>query len=118
MLIFGLIGAACLYAVLYLLYLAADSRLTSATSTLAVINEMLFVPQNNIFFLLRCLILITLFYVVADALLNPVRRQLRNRRRRRADDEYNKKAFRGVKPKTAPTVDEDGDPNSPLYPHY
>ena len=117
MLIIGLIGAACLYAVLYLLYLAADSQVSNSTSTLAVINEMLFVPQANVFFLLRCLILITLVYVIADAFLNPARRQLRSIKRRRKDEEYNKKAFRGVKPPPQPE-EEESDVNSPLYPHY
>ena len=120
MLIIGLIGAAILYVVLYLLYLAAESQVTGANSTLALINEMLFVPQANVFFLLRCLILITLAYVVADTLWNPARRELRKAKRRRHDKEYDKKAFRGVKPITPPESDEeeDGDPNSPLHPHY
>jgi len=116
MLIFGLIGAAALYAVLYLAYLAADSRLSS-TPTLAVINEMLFVPEGQIFFILRCLLIITFFYVIADALLNPARRSLRSRKRRRQESEYDKKAFRGVKP-IAPPAEEDSDPNSPLHPRY
>ena len=117
MLIFGLIGAAALYAVLYLAYLAADSRLSSSTSTLAVINEMLFVPEGNVFFILRCLLLITFFYVVADTLLNPARRRLRGRKRRRKESAYDKKAFRGVKP-PAPPKEEDADSNPPLSPHY
>lgn len=117
MLIIGLIGAAALYAILYLLYLAADARLSSSSSALSVINEMLFVPEGTVFFLLRCLILITFFYVVADALLNPARRQLRNRKHRRKDAEYDKKVFRGIK-RPKPQEDDDGDPNSPLYPHY
>ena len=112
MLIIALIGAACLYAILYLLYIAADSQLSSS-STLAIINQMLFVPQADVFFLLRCLILITFFYVVADALLNPARRQLKNMRQRRKDKEYDKKAFRGVKPKP-----QDDDSDKPLAPHY
>lgn len=119
MLIFGLIGAAFLYIVLYFLYRAAEMQLVGASSTLAFINEMLFVPQGNVFFILRCLILITFFYVVADALLHPARRQLRKSRRLRKDAEYDKKAFRGVKPPPEPKTDEnEGDPNSPLYPHY
>lgn len=115
MLIIALIGAACLYAVLYFLYIAADSQLSSSTSTLAVINEMLFVPQADVFFLLRCLILITLLYVVADAFLNPARRHLKNMKQRRKEKEYDKKAFRGVKPKPVP---QDDDSDKPLAPHY
>ena len=113
MLIIGLIGAACLYAVLYLVYLAADSQLSSSTSTLAVINEMLFVPQTDVFFLLRWLIIITFVYVVADMLLNPARRQLKKNRQRRKNAEYDKKVFRGVKPPKP--KDEDSDE---LAPHY
>ena len=113
MLIIGLISAACLYAVLYLLYLAVDSQLSSSTSTLVVINEMLFVPQTDVFFLLRWLIIITFLYVMADMLLNPARRQLQQRRRNRKDIEYDKKAFRGVKPPKP--AEEDSDK---LAPHY
>ena len=119
MLIIGLIGAAFLYVVLYFLYRAAEMQLVGASSTLALINEMLFVPQGNIFFLLRCLILITFLYVIADALLHPARRQLRKSKQRRKDAEYDKKVFRSVKPRPEPKADEnEGDPNSPLYPHY
>ena len=113
MLIIGLIGSACLYAVLYLAYLAADSQLSSSTSTLAVINEMLFVPQTDVFFLLHWLIIITSLYVVADMLLHPARRQIKKSRQRRKDAEYDKTVFRGVKsPKT-----KDEDPDE-LAPHY
>jgi len=117
MLIIGLIGAACLYAILYLLFIAADSQLSSSASTLAVINEMLFVPQTDVFFMLRWLIIITFLYVMLDMLLHPARRQLKNRKQRIKDEEYNKKAFRGgIKPPKPP--EEDSDQNSPLYPHY
>ena len=119
MLIIGLIGAAFLYVVLYFLYRAAEMQLVGASSTLAFINEMLFVPQGSIFLLLRCLILTTFLYVVADAFLHPARRQLRKSRQRRKDDAYDKKAFRGVKPRSEPKADEnEDDPNSPLFPHY
>ena len=61
--------------------------------------------------MLRGLILITLFYVIADALLSPAKRGLKNRRQRRLDAEYDKKAFHGVKP-IPPQQDDD------FAPHY
>jgi hypothetical protein len=112
MLIFGLIAAALLYAILYWTYFQAQAQNSSAMTTVSVIEKMLTVGEPSIFFFLRWLILLTLFYVVADALLSPARRNLRNRRQRRADEEYNKTAFRGVKPTAPPSQDDD------FAPHY
>jgi hypothetical protein len=113
MLITGLIAAALLYGVLYWIYFQAQAQNAGAMTTMATIEKMLTIGEPNIFFFLRWLILLTLFYVVADALLAPAKRKLRNRRQRRAEDEYNKTAFRGVKPIEPPPSQDDD-----LAPHY
>lgn len=111
MLIIGLVVAALLYGVLYWTYLQAQAQNNNAMTTMAVIEKMLTIGEPSIFFILRWLILLTLFYVAADALLSPARRGLKNRRQRRAQDEYNKKAFHGVKPiPPAPSQDDDFAP--------
>ena len=113
MLVIGLIAAALLYGVLYWTYLQAQAQNAGAITTLALFEKMLTIGEPSIFFFLRWLILLTLFYIVADALLSPARRSLKNRRQRRADEEYSKKAFRGVKP-VAPPPEQDDD----FAPHY
>jgi hypothetical protein len=66
--------------------------------------------------------MITLFYVVADALISPTRRGLKNMKQRRIDAERDKLAFRGIKPAAAPLEDEEDDaldsttPNSTFAP--
>jgi hypothetical protein len=107
MLVIALIAAALLYGVLYWTYLQAQAQNSGAVTTLAIIEKMFTIGEPNIFFFLRWLILLTLFYVVADALLSPARRGLKNRRQRRADAEYNKTAFRGVKPVAPPPPQDD-----------
>ncbi len=106
MLIVGLIIAACLYALLYWVYLYAESHFTTLPGFLSYLNHLLFVPENNVFFILRGLLLITFFYVLADTLLSPARRGLFNARKRRADAEHDKKAFRGVKTVQPPPDDD------------
>ncbi len=110
MLVIALIAAALLYGILYWTYLQAQSQNSGAMTTLALVEKMLTIGEPNIFFFLRWLILLTLFYIVADTLLSPARRGLKNRRQRRADEEYNKKAFRGVKPAPPPEQDDDFAP--------
>lgn len=107
MLIIGLIVACCLYVVLYWLFVAASQNNT-AVSFLTLLNEMFVMPESEIFVLLRGLLIITLFYVVADALLAPARRGLQKRRQRRLDAEREKEAFRGYK-KSAPASDDDDE---------
>ena len=109
MLVIALIAAALLYGILYWTYLQAQSQNSGAMTTLALVEKMLTIGEPNIFFFLRWLILLTLFYIV-DTLLSPARRGLKNRRQRRADEEYNKKAFRGVKPAPPPEQDDDFAP--------
>jgi hypothetical protein len=104
MLIIGFIVALCLYVGLYWIYVAAQPQLIGP---LAVINQALFMPEPSIFFLLRGLIFITLFYILADALLSPARRGLKNRRQKRLDAERDKLAFRGQKAPTPPSEDDE-----------
>jgi hypothetical protein len=114
MLIIGFIIAFCLYVGLYWIYLATQSQLLGP---LAMINKALFMPEPSVFFLLRGLILITLFYLVADALLSPARRGLKKRRQQRLDAERDKLAFRGSKAPTPPSEDdEDSREHSKIVP--
>jgi hypothetical protein len=113
MLVIGLIAAALLYGVLYWTYLQAQAQNSGAMTTMAIIEKMLTVGEPNIFFFLRWLILLTLFYIIADALLAPARRGLKKRRQRRAEAEYNKTVFRGVKPAPPPPSQDDD-----FAPHY
>ena len=112
MLIIGLVAAACLYAILYWIYLMAESQMTGSMTTLAIINKMLFVSDPIVFFLFRWLILLTLFYVIVDAIVSPARRGLRNMKQRRIDAKNGKTIFRGAKPAAPPPPDDD------LAPHY
>jgi hypothetical protein len=106
MLIFGLIAALAFYLGLFWLYQTAAAA-PGAYSVLSTINKALFMPEPAIFFLLRSLIIITLFYVVADALISPTRRGLKDMKQRRIDAERDKLAFRGIKPAVAPSEDDD-----------
>lgn len=108
MLVIGLLIAFCLYVGLYWLYLAAESHASSASSALATLNHILLMPDNNIFFLLRGLILVTFFYVAADFLISPARDELKNRRRRRHEAERDARAFKGAHaPREVQNDDED-----------
>lgn len=111
MLIIGLIAAAILYGTLYWLYLAAESQMAGATSTLAVIDRMLALPEPNVFFIFRWLLVITAIYVLTDIVLHPARRGLRNRRKRRRDAEHDRTAFRGAKPVAPPVSPDDTLPH-------
>jgi hypothetical protein len=114
MLIVGFIIALCVYVGLYWIYLAAQPQLIAP---LAAINQALFMPEPSIFFLLRGLIFITLFYIVAEALLAPARRGLKHRRQKRLDSERDKLAFRGAKAPTPPAEDDDNSlENSKIVP--
>jgi len=74
MLFIALILAACLYVALYLLWQASQPHLNNSTSFLRLINDMIVSPQEDIFVILRGLILIVFFYVAADFLYSTVRR--------------------------------------------
>ena len=82
-------------------------------TAMSILEKMLTIGEPSIFFFLRWLILLTLLYIIADAILSPARRKLKHRRQRRAEAEDNKKAFRGVKP-IAPPPPQDDD----LATHY
>ena len=110
MLIIGLLAAVCLYVVLYWIYLAAESQLVGAYSALQFINEITFRPQNDIFMLLRGLIIVTFFYIIADALLAPARRGMKKHRWRK--EEAKRIVFRGA-PTPKPPVDDDDDSLDP-----
>lgn len=107
MLIIGVIAAFCVYVGLYWIYIAAQSHLAGASSSLWALNQIFLVPDLTIFVLLRGLIIATVFYVIADALLSPTRRGLRHLAKRREAEERNKKVFRGSKAVPPPAETDD-----------
>jgi hypothetical protein len=106
MLIIGFILALCFYVGLFFVYEAAQSHILGP---LEMLNKMLFMPEPTIFLLLRGLIIITLFYIVADSLISPARRGLKSRRQKQEDARRDKMAFRGVKPPREAIEDNDDD---------
>jgi Tfp pilus assembly protein PilO len=80
MLFIVIILAFIFYIGLYLLWMSMQARLDSSTSILRAITEMLFVPDHLVFMILRSLIFLALFYVIADFFLNSAKRGLKRRR--------------------------------------
>jgi surface polysaccharide O-acyltransferase-like enzyme len=80
MLFIVIIIAFILYAGLYMLWVAAQTRLDSSTAILKAISDMLFVPDHLVFMILRSVIFLALFYVVADMFMNSAKRTLKRRR--------------------------------------
>jgi hypothetical protein len=109
MLVIGLVIAFVIYVGLYWIYIAAQAHPPNATATsfLSVLNQILLTPENNIFFLLRGLILVTFFYVLADLITSPARKGMKNRRHARLNAERDAKAFKGVRPAGPPNEDDD-----------
>lgn len=117
MLIIGLLAAVCFYIVLYWVYLAADTQITSAYSALEFLNQVTFAPKNDIFMLLRGLIIVTFFYVIADAIVSPARRGLKKHHWRK--EEAKRPVFRGSPTPKAPEEDDDSlDPTSFAPPRF
>lgn len=70
-----------LYTVLYVLWEMAQGRLEGTTMpVLRAVNHALLMPDDLVFVILRGLILLTLFYVVADFFLSSAKRGLKRRR--------------------------------------
>lgn len=91
MLVIGLIVAVLVYAVLALLWVTAGSRLSASAGILAIINKMLFVPDNVVFTILRGLILITFLYIVSDFLISSARRGFRRSAAKASPSEVKKR---------------------------
>ncbi|RYG55284.1 hypothetical protein EON80_30865 [bacterium] len=79
MIIVALIGAAAFYVALYCLWAASSQHLVGVAAWMHVFNDMLFMPGNLVFTLLRGLILITALYVFADSLKAGVHKFKRRR---------------------------------------
>ncbi len=83
MLFVVLLIAFAIYAILYVMWEMAQSHLTVATMPLLrAFNNALFMPGNLVFVIFRGLILLTLFYVIADFLLSSAKRGLKRRQNR------------------------------------
>jgi hypothetical protein len=91
MLVIGLIVAVLLYLLLALLWITAGARITGSVGILAALNKMLFVPDHIVFTLLRGLILITFFYLVADYLISGARRGFKRRAAKESIEDVKKK---------------------------
>ena len=81
MIIVALIGATVFYVALYCLWAASSQHISGVAAWMHLFNDMLFMPGNLIFTLLRGLILITALYVFADLIKSSVK----GWRRRRAE---------------------------------
>jgi hypothetical protein len=113
MLIIGLIAAVCFYVLLYWIYVAIETQLGDAYTTLQIINQAIMAPQSDIFMLLRGLIIVTFFYVLADMLLSPARRGMRKREWNRR--EANRKVFTGAPVPKAPAEEDDDSLDTPTF---
>jgi hypothetical protein len=80
MLVFVLILSAVVYCVLYWLWAIAQSQPQNMMDVIHVINGMLFVPGNTIFLIFRGVLLLTIFYVIADFFVSGIRHGLKMRR--------------------------------------
>ena len=79
MLILALLGAIVFYAVVYLCWESTQVPLNSLAAVLSALERMVVLPELSIFMILRGLILITVFYVVADFFIASARRAGRRR---------------------------------------
>ena len=79
MLVIGLIVAVLVYGLLALLWVTAGAQISGSVGILTALNKMLFMPDHIVFIILRGLILVTVFYLVADFLISGARRGLKRR---------------------------------------
>jgi len=82
MVIVFLLAALVFYVVLYLLYEYSQTQMHTLDSWLRAINDMIWMPGDIIFVMLRGLIIIVLFYVVIDSFMAGVRRSKRKKQER------------------------------------
>jgi hypothetical protein len=80
MLFIVIVLAFIMYAALYMLWAAAQTQLNSSTAILRTITDMLFMPGDLVFMILRSVIFLAFFYVVADFFVNSAKRGLKRRR--------------------------------------
>ena len=84
MLIIALILAALLYVVLYFVWTATASHLQAPSSTLMMLRDLIFsMPPLVPLAILKWAIIIMALYLIADALISPLKRK----RRKAADRE-------------------------------
>jgi uncharacterized metal-binding protein len=63
-----------------LVWEAAQSQLDGTASLLRAVNNMLFMPQEVVFVILRGLIIVAMLYVIADFFMASAKRNARRRR--------------------------------------
>lgn len=85
MIIFMLIFGVCFYIALSFIYMTAHPSFKTPDLSDPGFLNMLFLPENTVFLILRGLLLITLFYVVADGLFSAARRKARKRKKDEED---------------------------------
>lgn len=79
MLFIVIVLALIMYCGLYMMWEAAQSQLDGTASILRALNNMLFMPQEAVFVIFRGLILLALFYVIADFFMSSAKRIRRRR---------------------------------------
>ena len=87
MLILALVGALVFYTILYIVWSSSQNHLDSVAAWLRLFNNMALMPETLMFQILRGMILIVAFYVVADFLLSGARGLKRRAKKRREADE-------------------------------
>jgi hypothetical protein len=79
MVIVFLLAAIFFYIVLYLIYEYSKTQVHTIDGWLTIINNMIWMPDDIIFMMLRGLIIIVLFYVVIDTFIAGVKRTKRRK---------------------------------------
>lgn len=88
MLIVMLVGGVVLYVLLYVCYTMLEPHADSGPlmSTLAALREATLMPQGTVFVIFRGLLLVTLLYIVTDALLSLLRGHRQHKTREKTRD--------------------------------
>lgn len=80
MLFIGIVLVFLVYAGLYLVWDAANVSLDGAEPILRSLSDAFLRPGNEVFFILRSLLVLSLLYVIADYFMVSARRALKRRR--------------------------------------
>jgi uncharacterized metal-binding protein len=90
MIIVVLLCAIAFYAVLYLAWEMSQTRLTGVEAWMRALNDMVWMPENLVFLIFRGLIVVTMFYVIADWLVSSARKLKRHNAERREKQQQGK----------------------------
>lgn len=92
MIIIVLLCAIVFYGVLYIAWEMSQTHLTGVEAWMRAFNDMVWMPENLVFVIFRGLIVVTMFYVVADWLVASARKMKRTSAERREKQEQARQA--------------------------